>query len=339
MWADDDDGGLSNVLSRLSINEPRLPFYSFGSWGYHTNAHDSQIMPGFSSTPPGTEICSNYKIIYLAAVRYDTSTQQANILLRHEPKSGWLTIREYTLPFNIGVGGIIMGGMRRGSSSVTSPTIFDGRVDLHEDGSSITKIDQYFGPGYNFYGFEDNSAATKSCPSMATNATLIVTKRNDNKGRLYKVNAPKAFKLVHEETGIVTDESAPFESQEEEAREARKVCKSRHYSFLCHELGLPCSASALITQFVGEHKPYIFAEPGDIWIDVRLSTPVRTYVLARPTNSPLPTQVIRTPASLLIGNDSDHDSDYNPDPYYNYFDPHHDFGYDEWDNDGSLGYY
>ena len=63
VWADDDDGGLSNVLSRLSIKEPRLPFYSFGNWGYHTNAHDSQIMPGFSSTPPRTEICSNYKII------------------------------------------------------------------------------------------------------------------------------------------------------------------------------------------------------------------------------------------------------------------------------------
>ena len=150
---------------------------------------------------------------------------------------------------------------------------------------------------------------------MATNATLIVTKRNDNKGSLYKVNAPKAFKLVHEETGIVADESAPFESQEEEAREARKVCKSRHYSFLCRELGLPCSSSALITQFVGEHKPYIFAEPGDIWIDVRLSTPVRTYVLARPTNSPLPTPTTRT------GNINDYYSD-NYDSDYDY----------DWDN-------
>ena len=59
------------------------------------------------------------------------------------------------------------------------------------------------------------------------------------------------------------------------------ICKCRHFSFLCRKLGLPCSASALITSFVHHQPFFIFAEPGDIWIDIRLSTPVRTYVLAR----------------------------------------------------------
>jgi len=33
--------------------------------------------------------------------------------------------------------------------------------------------------------------------------------------------------------------------------------------------------------FVTERQPFILAKPGDIWIDIRLSTLVRTYVLPR----------------------------------------------------------
>jgi hypothetical protein len=116
---------------------------------------------------------------------------------------------------------------------------------------------------------------------MAANASLIVTKRNDNKGRIYRVESPKTFKLAHDESGSLADESAIFYSQEQETDKARRICKCLHYSFLCREVGLPCSASALITEFIVERQPFIFAEPGDIWIDIRLSTPSRTYVLAR----------------------------------------------------------
>ena len=130
-------------------------------------------------------------------------------------------------------------GTARASRSVTDQAIFDGEVDLDDDGR---EIDTYFGPGYRFYGFGANSEATVSYPSMAANASLIVTKRNDNK----------------------------------------RICRCRHYSFLCRDLNLPCSASALITMFLTQHPPFIFAEPGDIWIDIRLSTPNRTYVFARP---------------------------------------------------------
>ena len=111
-----------------------------------------------------------------------------------------------------------------------------------------------------------------------------MTKLNDNKGRIYKVDTPKAFKLVDSELGFVADESTSYESQEHEANVAKRICKCQHYTFLCRELGLPCSASALITEFVIEHRPYIFAEPGDLWLDIRLTTPNRTYVLARPSD-------------------------------------------------------
>ena len=67
---------------------------------------------------------------------------------------------------------------------------------------------------------------------MPTNASLIVTKLNDNKGRLYQVDAPKAFKLVDHEGGVVLDESARFDSQQHETDTARRICKCKHFSFL-----------------------------------------------------------------------------------------------------------
>ena len=72
-------------------------------------------------------------------------------------------------------------------------------------------MNKYFGPGYNFYGFSANSNAKQAYTPMPTNASLIVTKLNDNKGRIYKVDAPKAFKLVDFEEGVLSNESARFE--------------------------------------------------------------------------------------------------------------------------------
>jgi hypothetical protein len=106
------------------------------------------------------------------------------------------------------------------------------------------------------------------------------------------VDQPKAFKAVDSEVGVVADESILFDSQEHELLEARCICKCRHFSFLCRELGLPCSASALITTFARHQPFFIFAKPGDIWIDIRLTTPVRTYVLARRERPDLDTQSV-----------------------------------------------
>ena len=71
IWAQDVDEEhfepehLGYLLLRVSVQEtecvdtPRVSScsYSFGNWGYHTNDHDSEFMTGFSSTPPGAEIC------------------------------------------------------------------------------------------------------------------------------------------------------------------------------------------------------------------------------------------------------------------------------------------
>ena len=111
-----------------------------------------------------------------------------------------------------------------------------------------------------------------------------MTKLNDNKGRIYKVDVPKAFKLTMHEEGVVKNESSSYELQQHEADVARRICMCKHYSFLCRELKLPCSASAVITGFLKTSLPYIFAEPGDLWLDIKLSTPNRTYLLARPRN-------------------------------------------------------
>ena len=36
-------------FSRLSIQEQHRPYYSFGNWGYHTNAHDGQLASRLST--------------------------------------------------------------------------------------------------------------------------------------------------------------------------------------------------------------------------------------------------------------------------------------------------
>ncbi len=308
IWAQDVDEEhfepehLEYLLSRVSVQEtegvdtPRVSScsYSFGNWGYHTNDHDSELMPGFSSTPPGAEICGHYKVIYIAALLFDKNKQRANIIRRRQPKNGSILIKKSSRPFTIGVDSRLgTPGPLRSVGRVTSPTIFDGEVSLSAEGSMINR---YFGPGYKFYGFEANSEANLNYNSIASNACLIVTKRNDNKGRLYRVDQPKAFKLVDSEGGVVANESASFDSQEHESMEARRICKCRHFSFLCGELGLPCSASALITSFVRHQPFFIFAEPGDIWIDIQLSAPVRTYVLARRERPDLDAQSV--PAGL-----------------------------------------
>jgi hypothetical protein len=79
----------------------------------------------------------------------------------------------------------------------------------------------------------------------------------------------------------MTDGEEVYESFEQEVEHAERIMNSRHYSILCQGLGLPCHVATLITRYVEEKPEFIFAEPGDIWIDIRLSTPKRTYVLAR----------------------------------------------------------
>jgi hypothetical protein len=275
MWA--------RMFSRLNVNQSARPFYSFGNWGYYTNDHEGQVMPGFTADPPGAEICGTYKIVFVAALlRYDNRQNKAKIFLRRQPesRSSRLIIKEERRMFAVGSSNRLSTGRQR-RTSIQCETLYSGKVEL--DRESV-EIDRYFGPGYNFYGFSADSEARQSYGPMPSNSGLIVTKLNDNKGRIYKVDSPKAFKLVMKECGKVR-KSIRYTSQEEETEVARRICKCKHFSFLCTNLGLPCSAAALITSFVHQHEPYIFAEPGDLWLDIKLTTPNRTYVLARPCSN------------------------------------------------------
>jgi len=103
-----------------TLLKPRHPLYLFGNWGCHTSAHDSQIMPGFSPTPPGRELCGAYKIIFVGALHYKKGQQQSKVLLGRQPKTGSLIIEESTQAFTVGVNG------RR----ITDQVLFDGEVSL-----------------------------------------------------------------------------------------------------------------------------------------------------------------------------------------------------------------
>jgi len=240
-------------------------FYDFGRWGYHTNATEGQILPGFAPDPPGEEICGQYDIVFAAALRFNSSTQNADMLLRRTT-AGHVTIAQRSRPFSVWI------GRRHHQRSIIGNTIHDGRIDL---------TNQYFGDGYNIFGFSADSEEAQSYQHKPANASLVVTHRNNNLGRLLVVSERKAFRLIETEQGVMRDPDIVYESQEHEAEEAERICNSRHFSCLCQDLGLPCHVATLITRYADDKPAYFFAEPGDIWIDIRLTTPVRTYVLAR----------------------------------------------------------
>ena len=83
--------------------------------------------------PPGAEICGTYEVIFVAALQFDTSLQQATIYLRRQPKAGSLIIEESTRNFTIGVDGRL-GTTRGASRTVIDQVTFDGEVSLSNEG-------------------------------------------------------------------------------------------------------------------------------------------------------------------------------------------------------------
>jgi hypothetical protein len=241
----------------MSISNWQGSYYDFGSWGYFTQTLKDEILRGFVATPPGIEICGEYDIVFVAALKYDHRISNANMHLRR-------TISEGNLDIHRSFSGMI----------------FSGKVTLNPNQG----CDHHFGPGYNFFGFPSPSELARSYEWKPSNASIIKTELNHNIGRLYVVSDRKAFRLIDNEKGPMRYEGIIYESsQEHEVQEAEENCKNfrkRHLSFLCRELGLPCQVASQISQYVIA-PPFIFAEPGDVWIDIRLSTPKRTHVLAR----------------------------------------------------------
>lgn len=261
------------MIMKIKRSNPPV-FYDFANWGYYTNDLMHEAMPGFVATPPSAEICGVYDILFVAALRYNTGTCNADMLLRRTVREGTLTLSQTSSPFDVvqRVKPLPQGGIPR-RREFRSQTTFSGRVEYKE-------CHRYFGPGYNFFGLTDDSQVSQNYEFKPSNSATIVTKRNNNLGRLYVVSKRKAFQLIKNEVCSMKDAEFPFESQEHETKEAERICRS-HHSFLCQQLGLPCQVASHISQYAIHDPPYIFAEPGDVWIDIRLSTPVRTYVLAR----------------------------------------------------------
>ncbi len=135
--------------------------------------------------------------------------------------------------------------------------------------------------GYpELYGLDARSEAAQIYSHGPNNASLIANHSHSIIGRFYTVSERKAFCNLEREQ-VAAHRERTFESQEEENNEADKICCSRHWSFLCQHLGLPCGAASLITRYADESPPFIFAEPGDVWIDLNSSNHIRTFILAR----------------------------------------------------------
>jgi hypothetical protein len=243
-------------------------YYDFGSWGYCTDELVGEILPGFGfvaaplrgfvATPPGIEVCGEYDIVFVTArqgaMDLGTTTNEGNLVIKAMPRS-------------------------------SSATIFSRKVkrchhllfDTYERTFYFDLRAQHFGPGSDFFG----------CPSLsfgARNVSTIKKELNNNIGQVYVVSDRKAFRLIDREKRPLRDGGIVYESQEHEVQVAEKNCKNfrkRHLSFLCRDLGLPCQVASQISQYLIA-PPFIFAEPGDVWIDLRISSKsILRYVLVR----------------------------------------------------------
>eukprot|EP00979_Chaetoceros_neogracilis_P002418 scaffold419_cov185-Chaetoceros_neogracile.AAC.3 len=241
-------------------------YYEFGSWGYRTDQ--------FVATPPGIEVSGEYDVVFVAACEDAIDNREDDFISNADV---WL--RETTNKSN-NVKNLVIKAMPRSFSA----TIFPRKVkryhnhffNTYERMFPLDLRAQHFGPGYDFFG----------CPSLSfgeRNVSTIKKELNNNIGQLYVVSDRKAFRLIDRENplrigGIV------YESQEHEVQVAEENCENfrkRHLSFLCRDLGLPCQVASQISQYLIA-PPFVFAEPGDVWIDLRLKRKsMINYVLVR----------------------------------------------------------
>jgi|AntRauTorckE5430_2_1112549.scaffolds.fasta_scaffold05028_2 hypothetical protein len=135
------------------------------SWGYFTSNLKGKILCGFVATPPGIEMCGEYDIVFVAALKDDN-----RIIITHG-----LHDDNRTSDANVHIsrttneGNLVIKAMPRSYSETT----FSVKVD-------IQGYDQDFGPGYNFLGFSSFSELKWSYVWKPSNASIIWTKWNKN---------------------------------------------------------------------------------------------------------------------------------------------------------------
>lgn len=215
------------------------PFYDFGCWGCYKkewlNSSGYCQLPGFSSERPDpSELCGDYKIIFTAVSAIDS--RSSNILM---------TLRR-----------LVEGKMtmRRDDSNLDS---IKGDVRWKMNGHQCSDLNddlRQFFEDFNF-DFLDLSWAQKA-------ACFRV---NSRVGCISVASERKVFHRIDHEKGPMMDREC-FESEQHETREAERTCESRHLSLLCKHIGFPCDIASLITKYLIDSPPFIFAEPGDIWM-------------------------------------------------------------------------
>jgi hypothetical protein len=116
------------------------------SWGYFASILKGNILRGFVATPPGIEICGEYDIVFVAALKDDNRTSDANVHIGRTTNEGNLVIKAMPRSY--------------------SETTFSLKVD-------IQGCDQDFGSSYNFLGFSSFSDLKWSYVWKPSNVSII----------------------------------------------------------------------------------------------------------------------------------------------------------------------
>lgn len=289
-----------------NMNPTTAPSYDPGTWGHYTNDLNGKLMEGFQIEPPQIDdICGEYDILFVASFtphNEDDKETPFRWHLRQKTSGSLLIIRHPLAPPGIEL------------MAYCAKVVFTGQS------GPLHKCIRY---GYNAFGFGVGfpGEANDYCSNCLPMKCLGMPGR----GHLGVVSQRKAFPMIQPEEGRGTflwtgdsedDEDVEEDSEEEEEEEdstddsigeptnrisaadataaamnhAQRIYNTRHYSFLCREMGLSCVLATLITQYIGndvlpkpeDYPPYLYAEPGDIWMGGKLSSRnTRTYLLAR----------------------------------------------------------
>jgi hypothetical protein len=262
------------------------PSYDLGTWGCYTNGPNGTVMPGFQPDPPTIEeLYGEYEIILAASRPIPRPPRRRRRRRRRNPFVNRRRQKRTTG---------IQWEMRQkvsGSLLITqhplylrTPSEISGWfhvkgifADQEEEADGMPgTLGRGFGCGFNASGMRDSNSLR-----MCSLGSLC--------GFLYVVSERKAFPIVQEQQGG----SGSNDTESATICHAEYIYNTRHYSFLCREMGLSCAVSTLITQYIGDdvvpkpcdYPPYLYAEPGDIWIDrtnkYLSGDIVRTFLLAR----------------------------------------------------------
>jgi hypothetical protein len=244
-------------------------------------------MPGFQPEPPTVDdICGEYEIIFAASFT-PTRNQQEDDDVDKDTPSCWHVRQK--------VSGSLLIIRHPFLPSVTVSSVYIAKVIFTDESGPVYRDFHY---GYNgIGGFGRGFYHPEPREGGCSNSLPLQCLGMAGHGHLYVVSQQKSFPMIPEEEDCDNfdkdeddDNDHPRNSTAVATSHAEYIYNTRHYSFLCREMGLSCVLATLITQYIGndvlpkpeDYPPYLYAEPGDIWMGGKLSSRnTRTYLLAR----------------------------------------------------------